>query len=46
VLGPAGCGLVMWHYDDMFMADPDNQAAFRDVAQRLGSLPGKACRRK
>jgi hypothetical protein len=46
VLGPAGCGLVMWHYDDVFMADPDNQAAFRDVAQRLGSLPAKACRRQ
>jgi hypothetical protein len=46
VLGPAGCGLVMWHYDDVFMADADNQSAFRDIAQRLGSLPAKACRRQ
>jgi hypothetical protein len=45
VLGPAGCGMVMWRYDDAFMADPENQAAFRDIGTRLSSLPGKACRR-
>jgi hypothetical protein len=45
VLGPAGCGLVMWRYDDTFMANPENQSAFRDLGSRLSSLPGKACRR-
>jgi len=45
VLGPAGCGLLMWRYDSVFMANPSNQDAFRDVASRLAALPGKACRR-
>ncbi len=45
ILGPAGCGLVLWRYDDTFMADPDNQAAFTDIGDRLASLPAKACRR-
>jgi hypothetical protein len=45
ILGPVGCGLFMWRYDDSFIADPDNQAAFRDIADRMGSLPAKACRR-
>ena len=45
ILGPAGCGMVLWRYDDTFMADPDNQSAFRDLAQTLSALPGKPCRR-
>ena len=35
ILGSAGCGLMMWQYDNAFMADPENQQAFRDVAATL-----------
>jgi hypothetical protein len=45
VLGQAGCGLLMWRYDSEFMANPDNQQAFKDIAARLASLPGRACTR-
>ena len=45
LLGPAGCGLVMWRFDSIFMANPDNQRAFRDVGQVLAGAPSKACRR-
>jgi hypothetical protein len=45
VLGSAGCAMMMWRYDDVFMANPENQQAFKDVAARLASLPGKSCRR-
>jgi hypothetical protein len=37
--------MMMWRYDDVFMANPENQQAFKDVAARLASLPGKSCRR-
>ena len=42
ILGPAGCGFLMWRYDDTFMADPANQQAFRDVGAKLASTPAKA----
>jgi hypothetical protein len=45
VLGPAGCALAMWRYDDAFMADPANVQAFKDVTQRLSTLPRRSCRR-
>lgn len=44
-LGSAGCGLLMWRYDDTFMAKLENQKAFGDVASRLAALTGKSCRR-
>jgi hypothetical protein len=44
ILGPAGCALMMWRYDDAFMARTDNQEAFRDIAARMASLPAKSCR--
>jgi hypothetical protein len=44
-LGPAGCGLLMWRYDDAFMAAADNQRAFSDVGANLATRPSKACRR-
>jgi hypothetical protein len=44
ILGSAGCALVMWRYDYDFMANPDNKAAFRDVAGVLGQLPAKSCK--
>jgi hypothetical protein len=46
VLGPAGCGLLMWRYDTDFMSNADNQRAFRDVAGRLATLPRKSCMRQ
>jgi hypothetical protein len=44
-LGPYGCGLFMWRYDDAFATNTDNQAAFKDVATRMASSPSRACRR-
>jgi hypothetical protein len=46
ILGSAGCALTMWRYDADFMANADNKAAFKDVADRLASLPAKQCRRR
>jgi hypothetical protein len=46
LLGSAGCGLMMWKYDDSFMANTANQQAFRDVANTLASLPAKSCRQR
>jgi hypothetical protein len=47
VLGPAGCaGLLMWRYDSDFMANTENQLAFKDVASRLASLPARSCTRQ
>ncbi len=45
VLGPAGCAMLMWRYDDAFMADPDNALAFRDVGSLLVTAQRKSCRR-
>jgi hypothetical protein len=45
ILGSAGCGMIMWRYDDAFMSDPNNVQAFRDVAARLAGLPARSCRR-
>ncbi len=44
-VGPSGCVLLMWRYDDAFMAKTANQAAFRDVASLLSSRPRPSCRR-
>jgi hypothetical protein len=46
VLGPAGCGLLMWRYDQTFLSRTDNKQAFADVAALLASQPAKQCRRK
>ena len=43
-LGSAGCAMMMWKYDDAFMANPENAQAFKDVAATLASLPAKSCR--
>jgi hypothetical protein len=45
VLGAAGCGLTMWQYDSSFMASAANQQAFKNIADRLKTLPAKPCRR-
>jgi hypothetical protein len=46
ILGPAGCGLFMWRYDDAFIASPDNQVAFRDIAATMAGQPTKTCTRQ
>ena len=45
VLGPAGCALLMWRYDASYLAKAANVQAFREVAGKLASTPGKSCRR-
>lgn len=45
LLGTAGCAMLLWRYDDSFMADPANEQAFRDVAGRLATLPHRSCGR-
>ena len=45
VLGPAGCAMMMWRYDDAFMAKTDNQQAFAEIAGRLATQQGRPCTR-
>jgi hypothetical protein len=45
ILGPAGCGLFMWRWDDSFIANPDNQQAFKEIAALMAAQPYKECRR-
>jgi hypothetical protein len=44
-IGPYGCVMLMWQYDDVFMSKSTNQSAFRDVASLLASKPRRSCRR-
>jgi len=44
-VGPAGCTMQMWRYDDAFMSKSANQSAFRDVASLLNSKPRRSCKR-
>lgn len=44
-LGLAGCAMLVWRYDDEFMANPENRQAFEDVAAKLASSPRPSCRR-
>ena len=44
-IGPYGCAMLMWRYDDAFMAKSANQVAFRDVASLLASKTRRSCRR-
>ncbi|HEU5041573.1 MAG TPA: hypothetical protein VFT84_12160 [Gemmatimonadales bacterium] len=44
-IGPYGCAMLMWRYDDAFMSKSANQSAFRDVASLLNSKPRRSCRR-
>jgi hypothetical protein len=44
-IGPSGCMLAMWTYDDAFISKSANQLAFRDVASTLASKPRPSCRR-
>jgi hypothetical protein len=44
-IGPYGCAMLMWMYDDAFMSNTANQGAFRDVASLLASKPRRSCQR-
>jgi hypothetical protein len=44
-VGPSGCAMLMWRYDDAFMSKSDNKSAFQDVATLLNSKPRRSCRR-
>jgi hypothetical protein len=44
-IGPYGCAMLMWQYDDAFMSKSANQVAFRDVASLLASKARRSCRR-
>jgi hypothetical protein len=44
-LGPAGCGLMMWRFDDAFMSKSANITAFKSLASFMLYTPGKTCRR-
>jgi hypothetical protein len=37
--------MMMWRYDDIFMANPENAQAFKDLATLLASSPRRSCRR-
>jgi hypothetical protein len=45
LLGPAGCAMMMWRYDAVFMANPGNQQAFAEIAKRLATQPARPCTR-
>ena len=45
VLGAAGCFLTGFRYDAAFMANPENQRAFREVIEKLGKKRAPACAR-
>ena len=44
-LGPAGCALNMWRYEREYFERAEIQRAFQVVAETLGALPRKPCRR-
>ncbi len=44
-VGPSGCAMLMWRYDDAFMSKSANKSAFQDVATLLNSKPRRSCRR-
>jgi hypothetical protein len=35
----------MWRWDDSFIANPDNQQAFKEIAALMAAQPYKECRR-
>jgi hypothetical protein len=45
LLGPSGCALMMWKYDETAMDRPDNQQAMADVAATLAKTPRRPCTR-
>ncbi len=45
ILGPAGCGLMMWRFEPEFVTRPANMQVFKDLAEKLAKLPKRPCRR-
>ena len=45
VVGPSGCFMLMWRYDDAFMSKSANVTAFRSVASLLATKARRICRR-
>jgi hypothetical protein len=44
-LGPAGCALLLWRFDNVFLSKAANMQALRDVGARMAVTPGRSCRR-
>jgi len=44
-LGSVGCAFTLWRYEAGFVTKPENAAALKAIADKLGSLPAKSCRR-
>jgi hypothetical protein len=44
-LATDGCFLMMWEYDEPYMSDAGNQAAFREIASLVASQPRRSCAR-
>jgi hypothetical protein len=44
-IGPSGCFMLMWRYDDAFMAKSANVDAFQSVASLLSTKSRRSCRR-
>jgi len=44
-LGPYGCAMFMWKYEAAFWSKSANIQAFKDVAAKLATSPGRSCRR-
>jgi hypothetical protein len=44
-LGPAGCAMIMWRYDNAFMAKSANQKALKEAGSALAKASGRSCRR-
>jgi len=44
-VGPAGCFMLMWRYDDAYMAKSANVDAFRSIASLLSTKSRRSCRR-
>jgi hypothetical protein len=45
ILGPAGCGLFMFRFEQEFITRPANLQAFKDIADKLATVPKRPCRR-
>jgi hypothetical protein len=45
LIGPSGCALMMWRYNEEAMEQPDNQQAMADVAAALAQVPRRPCTR-
>jgi hypothetical protein len=44
-IGPYGCALLMWRYDDGFTSKATYRSSFQDIASLLNSKPQRSCRR-